>query len=280
MQGVYQLSGKYLFKEIESCLKTGLNKFILFGIPSKKDLQGSDTWNEKGVIQSALRAVKKEFPETFLVTDVCFCEYTSHGYCGVPDKNHYLMNDATLANLTKQTLSHCEAGADMVAPSGMIDGMVAVMREAMDKNGFEEIPVMSYAVKYASNFYGPFREAAESQMPAPTKSGDSGDRKTHQMNYANAREAISEALEDVKQGADIIMVKPAMPCLDIIRAVRKKVNTPVAAYQVSGEYSMLREAVRKKWLNEDAIMESLTAIKRAGAGIIISYFAKEVLPKI
>ncbi|OFY64652.1 MAG: delta-aminolevulinic acid dehydratase [Bacteroidetes bacterium RIFCSPLOWO2_02_FULL_36_8] len=273
MAGIFQLSGKYLLEEIESCLKAGINKFLLFGIPSQKDPIGSDTWNSKGVIQSSLQILRKKFPEAYLISDICFCEYTDHGHCGILNKENYLENDFTLKNLALQAVSHAEAGAHLLAPSGMLDGMVSTIRAALDNKGFSELPIMSYAVKYASSFYGPFRNAAGTSLK-------SGDRKTHQMNPRNGFwEALSEAEEDIRQGADIIMVKPAMPNLDILSGLRGKINAPLAAYQVSGEFNMLKNAVLRNDLNEDAIVESLISIKRAGAGIIISYFSKELAVK-
>ncbi|HIC98001.1 MAG TPA: porphobilinogen synthase, partial [Aquificaceae bacterium] len=246
----------------------GIRAVILFGIPSQKDEVGSDTWNRNGIIQRTLRAIKREVPDIYLITDVCFCEYTSHGHCGVL-KGDDVDNDATLQNLRKQVVSHAENGADMVAPSGMMDGMVLTIRKALDEAGFSHVPIMAYSAKFASAFYGPFRDAAES---APSF----GDRRSYQMDPANVREAIKEVLLDVEEGADIVMVKPALSYLDVISKVKEAVHLPVCAYNVSGEYSMVKAAGRLGWLDEErAMAEILLSIKRAGADIIITYFAKE-----
>jgi len=234
----------------------------------KKDLRGTEAYARSGIIQQAIRAIKKKVPEMVVITDVCLCEYTSHGHCGLVVKGR-VDNDSTLKLLAKMSLSHAEAGADMVAPSDMMDGRVKIIREALDQNGFEDIPIMSYAAKHASGFYGPFREAAESTPQF-------GDRKSYQMDPANAREAIRETALDVQEGADIIMVKPALPYLDIIRAVREEFNLPIGAYNVSGEYSMIKAAAQRGWIEEERVMmEVLTGIKRAGADLILTYFAKE-----
>jgi porphobilinogen synthase len=256
-------------KEIKNCLEMELNSFILFGIPSYKDEKGTSAFDRNGVIQKAVRAIKKEYPEAVVITDVCLCEYTSHGHCGVV-KDGKILNDPTLELIAETALSHAEAGADIVAPSGMMDGMVKVIRDKLDDHGFEDIPIMSYSAKYASNFYSPFREAAESGYSF-------GDRKSYQMDVHNSDEALREIELDIKEGADIVMVKPALAYLDIIRRVKEKFNIPLAAYNVSGEYSMVKAAEKNGWLDGKAIAyEILTSIKRAGADLIITYHAKEL----
>jgi len=268
MPGTYQFSKDTVLDEIEELLKLKINKFILFGIPKEKDDYGSDSFADDGVVQTALRDIKKRFPNVFLITDVCFCEFTSHGHCGII-KNDSLDNDITLEYIQKQVVSHAKAGADMVAPSGMIDGSVKYIRKALDANGFSSLPILSYSVKFASSFYSPFRDAAES---APKY----GNRKNYQMDFKNSKEAIKEVQLDISEGADIVMVKPAMVYLDIIKNIKKIVNVPIAAYNVSGEYSMVKAAAKMGWINEDKIMnEILFSIKRAGADIIITYFAKD-----
>ena len=268
MPGIYQFSKDTVLNEIEELLKLKINKFILFGIPKEKDDYGSDSFADDGVIQTALRDIKKRFPDVFLITDVCFCEFTSHGHCGII-KNNSLDNDTTIEYLQKQVISHARAGADMVAPSGMIDGSVKYIRKALDANGFSNLPILSYSVKFASSFYTPFRDAAES---APKY----GNRKNYQMDFKNSRETIKEVQLDICEGADIVMVKPAMVYLDIIKNIKKIVNIPIAAYNVSGEYSMVKAAAKMGWINENKIMnEILFSIKRAGADIIITYFAKD-----
>jgi len=268
MPGIYQFSKDTVLDEIEELLKLKINKFILFGIPKEKDDYGSDSFADDGVVQTALRDIKKRFPNVFLITDVCFCEFTSHGHCGII-KNDSLDNDITLEYIQKQVVSHAKAGADMVAPSGMIDGSVKYIRKALDANGFSSLPILSYSVKFASSFYSPFRDAAES---APKY----GNRKNYQMDFKNSRETIKEVQLDISEGADIVMVKPAMVYLDIIKNIKKIVNVPIAAYNVSGEYSMVKAAAKMGWINEDKIMnEILFSIKRAGADIIITYFAKD-----
>jgi len=265
----YRFSIDELVKEIKDIYKLGIPAIILFGIPEKKDELGTEAYAKDGIIQRAIKAIKDSVPEIIVITDVCLCEYTSHGHCGVI-KNGQIDNDATLELLAKEAVSHAEAGADMVAPSDMMDGRVKAIREALDRNGFSHIPIMSYAVKYASAFYGPFREAAES---AP----QFGDRRSYQMDPPNAREALREAELDVVEGADIIMVKPALPYLDIIYRVRQAINRPIAAYNVSGEFSMLKAAIANGWLEEKrVILEALTSIKRAGADLILTYFAREI----
>jgi len=269
MPNNYRFSIDELVKEIKDIYKLGIPAIILFGIPEKKDELGTEAYAKDGIIQRAIKAIKDSVPEIIVITDVCLCEYTSHGHCGVI-KNNEVDNDATLELLAKEAVSHAEAGADMVAPSDMMDGRVKAIREALDRSGFSHIPIMSYAVKYASAFYGPFREAAES---AP----QFGDRRSYQMDPPNAREALREAELDVGEGADIIMVKPALPYLDIIYRVRQAINRPIAAYNVSGEFSMLKAAIANGWLEEKrVILEALTSIKRAGADLILTYFAKEI----
>jgi porphobilinogen synthase len=268
MPGVAQLSVDLAVEEAREAHRLGIPAVLLFGIPRKKDLRGTEGYARTGIVQQAIRAIKGEIPDLAVITDVCLCEYTSHGHCGLIVKGE-VDNDATLTLLSKMALSHAEAGADMVAPSDMMDGRVKAIRETLDKRGFQNLPIMAYAAKHASGFYGPFREAAESTPQF-------GDRKSYQMDPANAREAVREAALDVQEGADIIMVKPALPYLDIIRAVREEFDLPVAAYSVSGEYSMIKAACQRGWLEEERVMmEVLTAIKRAGADLIITYFAKD-----
>ncbi len=269
MPGQYHYSLDLLPAALEEVAKAGVSSVMLFGIPDHKDEKGSGAWAEDGIIQRALAAGKKYVPELYYITDVCMCEYTSHGHCGVL-KGHDVDNDNTLPLLARTALSHVEAGADMVAPSDMMDGRVAAIRKILDENGHLETPVMSYAVKYASGFYGPFREAADS---APSF----GDRKTYQMDYHNGKEGVKEALLDVEEGADLIMVKPALSYLDIIRRVSEAVPAPVAAYSVSGEYAMIKAAAMKGWINEEAVVcEAATSIYRAGADVLITYYAKEL----
>jgi len=273
MPGHYQLSVDHLVREAREVHRRGIPAVILFGIPEQKDPGGSDALSDDGIIARALRAVKDAVPELVVITDVCFCEYTDHGHCG-PLSGHDVDNDATLSLLQQQVKVHARNGADMVAPSGMMDGMVGAIREALDQEGFTHIPIMSYAAKYASGFYGPFREAAES-------SPRFGDRSTYQMDPANSDEALREVALDVEEGADVVMVKPAMPYLDILYRVKVEFGLPTAAYQVSGEYAMLKAAAERGWLDPDrVILESLTAIKRAGADLIITYFAKDVVDKL
>lgn len=269
MPGVYRYSVDKVVDAVKEVRDLGIPAVILFGIPEHKDEVGSDTWSEKGIIQQALRKIKSEVPDIYVITDVCFCEYTSHGHCGVLH-DHEVDNDLTLENLKKQVVSHAENGADMVAPSGMMDGMVKAIREALDEAGFKHIPIMAYSAKFASAFYGPFRDAAES---APAF----GDRRSYQMDPANSREALKEVLMDIEEGADIVMVKPALAYLDIISKVKENVLVPVCAYNVSGEYSLIKAAGRLGWVDEKRVMwETLLSIKRAGADMIITYFAKDV----
>jgi porphobilinogen synthase len=256
-------------KEARRAYDLGIPAVLLFGIPAKKDPVGSDAYSKNGVIQKTIKVLKKKLPDLLVITDVCLCEYTDHGHCGVI-KNHSVQNDESLELLAKMSLSHVQAGADMVAPSDMMDGRVGAIRKILDENGFYETPIMSYSAKYASGFYGPFREAAQS---AP----QFGDRRSYQMDTRNVREAMREIKLDIKEGADIIMVKPAMPYLDVIRAAKENYKLPLAAYNVSGEYSMIKAAAQNGWIDEKRIvMEVITGIKRAGADIIISYFAPAV----
>ena len=268
MPGHYQLSIDNLVKVAADAFALGIPAVILFGIPSKKDPLGTQAYAKTGIVQRAVKTLKNKIPDLVVITDVCLCEYTDHGHCGFVD-GQTVDNDATLDLLAKTALSHAEAGADMVAPSDMMDGRVAEIRTVLDENDFSQVPIMSYAAKYCSAFYGPFREAAQS---AP----QFGDRRTYQMDPANAREAIREATMDVEEGADIIMVKPAMPYLDIICRIRDEVDLPVAAYNVSGEFSMIKAAEKMGWIDgQKVMMETLTAIKRAGADLILTYFAVE-----
>lgn len=269
MPGQYRFSMDMLLKELEQVSDAGVNSVLLFGIPDHKDECGSGAWQEDGIVQKALQAAKKEFPNLYYITDVCMCEYTSHGHCGILDGS-YVDNDRTLEVLAKTTLSHVQAGADMVAPSDMMDGRIAAIRDILDQNHYVNIPIMSYAVKYSSSFYGPFRDAADS---APAF----GDRKSYQMDFHNRKEAVKEALLDVEEGADIIMVKPGLPYLDILREITDHVNVPTAVYNVSGEYSMIKAAAKAGYIDEAAaICESAVSMFRAGASIVITYFAKEL----
>jgi len=268
MPGVFQLSLDELVKEAKKVERLGIPAILLFGIPAMKDAVGSEAYHPHGIVQEAIRAVKNEISELLVVTDVCLCEYTSHGHCGIIEGGK-LKNDPTLELLAKIALSHVEAGADMVAPSDMMDGRVSAIREALDEAGYEEIPIMSYAAKYASSFYGPFREAAES---AP----QFGDRKSYQMDPANINEAMREIALDLEEGADIVMVKPALAYLDVVWRAKQEFGIPLAAYNVSGEYAMIRAAGRMGWIDEEKVMmETLIGIKRAGADLIITYFAPQ-----
>ena len=269
MEGQFRYSVDRLPFELERLQKAGVNSVMLFGIPDHKDEVGSGAYDPNGIVQKALREAKKQFPDMYYITDVCMCEYTSHGHCGVLC-GHDVDNDATLELLAKTAVSHIEAGADMVAPSDMMDGRVRAIREALDANGHYEAPIMSYAVKYASAFYGPFRDAAGS---APSF----GDRKSYQMDFHNRREGMKEAQTDVEEGADIIMIKPAMSYLDMVSEVSKAVNVPVAAYSVSGEYAMVKAAAKMDWIDEERIMcEMAVSAYRAGAQIYLTYYAKEL----
>ena len=269
MPGIKRYSLDTIHKELDELVSLKIQAVLLFGIPSEKDDQGTETWNDDGIIQQTIRYIKKNYPTMYVITDVCFCEYTSHGHCGVLHQND-VDNDSTLKNIEKQVISHAKAGVDMVAPSGMMDGTIQVIRKTLDSNGFVNLPIMAYSVKYASAFYGPFRDAADS---TPTF----GDRKTYQMNPANRVEGLHEATIDDKEGADILMVKPALSYLDIIRDLKNNFHKPIACYNVSGEYAMIKAAHEKGWIDgEKVMMESLLSMKRAGADIIITYFAKEV----
>ena len=273
MPGVAQTSVDGLVKDARDAFELGIPAVLLFGIPESKDETGSLSWHEHGVVQEGVRAIKAELPELLVITDVCMCEYTSHGHCGVL-AGEVVDNDPTLELLSRQALSHARAGADVVAPSDMMDGRVAAIRRALDAEGFGDVPILSYAAKYASAFYGPFREAAES---AP----QFGDRRGYQMDPGNADEAVREVILDIEEGADIVMVKPALPYLDIIHRVKQETRYPVCAYHVSGEYSMILAAGQMGWLDaERAMLESLTAIRRAGADMIITYWAREYARKV
>lgn len=268
MPGVFQLSIDEAVRECVDVKTLGIPAVILFGIPSHKDEMGSEAYDEAGIVQLAIRAIKKEVPELVVITDVCLCEYTSHGHCGIVRDNE-IVNDESVELLAKEALSHAQAGADMVAPSDMFDGRVKAIRTILDENGFHNLPIMSYAAKYASGFYGPFRDAAES---APKF----GDRRSHQMDPANSDEALREVEQDILEGADIVMVKPALSYLDVIRRVKDRFQMPTAAYNVSGEYSMIKAAGANGWIDEQRVMmEVLTSIKRAGADLILTYFAKD-----
>jgi porphobilinogen synthase len=270
MPNIFQLSIDNVLRECEELLTLGINAVLLFGIPDFKDEVGSSGYAADGIVQKASREIKRKFPEMLVITDVCLCEYTSHGHCGVIE-NEFVQNDATLELLAKQAVSHAQNGADIIAPSDMMDGRIGAIRQTLDANGFHDTPIMAYAAKYSSAFYGPFREAAES---AP----QFGDRKSYQMDYGNADEAMREIALDIQEGADIVMVKPALSYLDIIRRAKENFNLPIAAYNVSGEYSMVKAAAEKGWIDgEKVMMETLTAIKRAGADVIITYFAKEAI---
>ena len=270
MPGIKRFSLDKISTELDEVTNLNIPAVLLFGIPSKKDDVGAGTWNDDGIVQQAIRFIKKNYPKLYVITDVCFCEYTSHGHCGILNDNNDVDNDATLINLSRQAISHAKAGADMLAPSGMIDGSIIKMREALDNTGYYDLPIMGYSVKYSSAFYGPFRDAADS---TPTF----GDRKTYQMDPANRDEAMREAAFDDVEGADILMVKPALSYLDIVRDLKNNYDRPIACYNVSGEYAMIKAAGEKGWIDEEKVMmESLLSMKRAGADIIITYFAKEV----
>jgi porphobilinogen synthase len=271
MPGQHQLSLDVLLTEARSLSKKGIKSLLLFGIPSRKDKTGSEAYAANGIVQKALRLLKKNLPDLLLTADLCFCEYTTHGHCGILNRQGDVDNDATLKLIAKTALAQARAGADIIAPSGMMDGMVKTIRQTLDKNGFKNTLIMSYAAKYASAFYGPFREAAGS---AP----QFGDRKSYQMNPANAEEALREVAQDIEEGADIVMVKPALAYLDIIRRIKEKFHVPIAAYNVSGEYAMVKAAAQNGWIDEKQITrEILLAIRRAGADWIITYHAKDLL---
>lgn len=266
---VYHLSVDKLKEEIEELKDLGIQHVLLFGVPDEKDEYGKEAYNDNGIVQKGIREIKSLCPDMYVVTDICMCQYTSHGHCGILTECGHVHNDKTLEYLSKIAISHANAGADMVAPSDMMDGRIEAMRIALDEEGFEDVAIMAYSAKYSSNFYGPFREAAHS---APSF----GDRKTYQMDPANINEALMEIELDIQEGADIVMVKPALSYLDVISRVKDISSVPVAAYNVSGEYSMLKLAVKNGLLNEGAIYESVLSIKRAGADIIITYFAKDL----
>ncbi len=269
MPGVYQMSVDEILKECEELKSLGIKAIILFGIPEVKDSIGSDALCDHGIIATTVKAVKDAYPDMFVVTDLCFCEYTDHGHCGIID-DKTVLNDATLEISAKQAIVHAKAGADMIAPSGMMDGIIYTLRKALDENGYENLPVMSYSTKFASGYYGPFRDVAES---APSF----GDRSSYQMDPANRQEAVAESIEDEEQGADILMVKPALAYLDIVREIKNSTSKPLAVYNVSGEYAMLKYAGKAGLIDyERVMMETMTSFKRAGADIIISYHAKEV----
>lgn len=269
MPGIKRYSLDRIHVELDEVVALNIPAVLLFGIPSEKDDEGTETWNDNGIIQQTIRFIKKNYPDLYVITDVCFCEYTSHGHCGVIENND-VNNDATLVNIGKQAISHAKAGADMIAPSGMMDGTIAMVRESLDQTDFSNIPIMAYSVKYASAYYGPFRDAADSTPSF-------GDRRTYQMDAANRDEAIRKATFDDQEGADILMVKPALSYLDIIRDLKDNFDRPIACYNVSGEYAMIKAADEKGWIDgEKVMMESLLSMKRAGANIIITYFAKEV----
>src|SRR5258706_4780868 len=272
MPGQFQLSVDELVKESERTAKLGVPAVILFGIPDKKDDKASGAYAANGIVSKAVRALKKEFPDLIVICDVCLCEYMSHGHCGIirkSGKNYRVDNDATLGLLAKSSLAYADAGADIIAPSDMMDGRVAAIRAALDETGFADTPIMSYAAKFASAFYGPFREAAES-LP------QFGDRKTYQMDFANAEEALREVALDIEEGADIVMVKPALAYMDLIRRVKEKFGYPVACYNVSGEYAMVKAAAANGWLDEkQCVLEMLTGFRRAGADIILTYWATD-----
>ena len=269
MPGVYQMSPDEILKECEELKRLGLYAIILFGIPDVKDSTGSDALCDNGIIASTVRELKKAHPDMFVITDLCFCEYTDHGHCGIID-DKTVLNDETLKISAMQALVHAKAGVDMIAPSGMMDGIVETLREALDENGYENLPIMSYSTKFASGYYGPFRDVAES---APSF----GDRSSYQMDPANAREALAESIEDELQGADILMVKPVLAYLDIVKTIKENTTKPLAVYNVSGEYAMLKYAGEKGLIDYERVMlETMISFKRAGADIIISYHAKEV----
>ncbi|HZG60715.1 MAG TPA: porphobilinogen synthase [Anoxybacillus sp.] len=269
MPGVYQLSLDYLHDEIAEVVELGIKSVIVFGVPREKDEVGSQAYCEHGIVQQAIRQIKENYPELVVIADTCLCEYTSHGHCGVVE-NEQVLNDPSLELLVKTAVSQAKAGADIIAPSNMMDGFVAAIRQGLDEAGFTHIPIMSYAIKYASAFYGPFRDAANS---AP----QFGDRKTYQMDPANRLEAFREAESDVREGADFLMVKPALAYMDIIRDMKNHFHLPLVAYNVSGEYSMIKAAAQNGWIDEKAIvLEMLTGMKRAGADLILTYFAKDV----
>jgi porphobilinogen synthase len=268
MPGVYHLSLDLLLAEVKEVVELGIKSIILFGVPNEKDEVGSCAYDEDGIVQQAIKVVKEQYPDLVIVADTCLCQYTSHGHCGVVEDG-YVQNDTSLALLAKTAISQAKAGADIIAPSNMMDGFVSAIRQGLDEAGFEDIPIMSYAVKYASAFYGPFRDAAHSTPQF-------GDRKTYQMDPANRLEALREAESDIAEGADFLIVKPALSYLDIIRDVKNTFNAPIVAYNVSGEYSMIKAAAQNGWISErEIVLEMLTSMKRAGVDLIITYFAKD-----
>ena len=283
MPGVFQLSVDELVAEAQAGFEAGVRSVILFGVPEKKDAQGSGAWDDDGIIPRAVRALKKDVPGLVVMTDVCMCEYTDHGHCGVlkparvgaPGGELVVDNDLTLALLAKEAVAHARAGADIVAPSDMMDGRVAALRKALDETGFQDVPILSYAAKFAGAFYGPFRDAAES---APREgAGIPKDRKGYQMDPGNVREALREVALDVAEGADMVMVKPAVPYLDIVRLVKDRFELPVAAYHVSGEYAMIKAAAERGWIDEDRVaLETMLCCRRAGADLVLTYYAKHV----
>ena len=273
MPNQYRFSIDEILKELESCVAVGVKSILLFGIPSYKDEMATSAYDDDGIVQRAVRSIKAKFPDLYVITDVCLCEYMSHGHCGIVKDDGDVDNDPTLELLAKTALSHAEAGADMGAPSDMMDGRVAAIRAKLDENGYQNLPIMAYSAKFASAYYGPFRDAADS---AP----HFGDRKSYQMDVRNGREALHEVELDLEEGADIVMVKPGLAFLDVLRETAELSNVPVAVYNVSGEYSMVKAAAQQGWINEEAIIrENLIAFKRAGADIIITYHAKEALEK-
>ena len=273
MPGQFRFSIDEILKELESCVALGLKSILLFGIPSYKDEMASSAYDDDGIVQRAVRSIKTKFPDLYVITDVCLCEYMSHGHCGIVKEDGDVDNDPTLELLAKTALSHAEAGADMVAPSDMMDGRVAAIREKLDEGGYQNLPIMAYSAKFASAYYGPFRDAADS---AP----HFGNRKSYQMDVRNGREALREVELDIEEGADIVMVKPGLAFLDVLRQTAEMCCVPVAVYKVSGEYSMVKAAALAGWIDENAIIrENLLAFKRAGADIIITYHAKEALEK-
>lgn len=271
MPGVFQMSIDKILEEVKELRALGIYSIILFGIPDTKDSIGSECLCDNSIIARTIRAIKKEHPKMFIITDLCFCEYTDHGHCGILDpKTESVDNDATLEISAKQALVHARAGADMIAPSGMMDGIIATLREALDGNGFKDLPIMAYSTKFASSYYGPFRDVAESTPSF-------GDRRSYQMNLANGKEALEESLEDERQGADILMVKPALAFLDVVKDVREHTNLPLCVYNVSGEYALLKHAGIAGVIDYDkVVMETMLSFKRAGADIIITYHAKEI----
>ncbi|NBI06465.1 porphobilinogen synthase [Senegalia massiliensis] len=269
----YHFSIDKLVEEVKELTKLGIHYIMLFGLPDKKDNIGSSAYSDDGIVQRAIIEVKKEITDIYIITDICMCQYTDHGHCGLLTEDGKIENDTTVEKLSKIAVSHAKAGADMVAPSDMMDGRIAHMRRELDSEGFKDTPIMSYSIKYASSFYGPFRDAAHSTPSF-------GDRSSYQMDFTNPKESLREAEIDIDEGADIIMVKPALSYLDIIRRVDEKYNIPIAAYNVSGEYAMIKMAIKNGLMDEKVIYESLLSIKRAGADIIITYFAKEIAEKL